>query len=198
MMENQTATLSPPLCPSCGKHYSPDILEIHHGLCGSCYHLTLGREGRDRCDICQAFILTTEESRRRRWRGKHVENDLVKYLRRYGWEVSGKTMPIPGLDGIASKPDRFVFLEAKHAKRLPKEELDKARAEVTGEQLRRIRDEAMKLFLNALSKHPDIKVEAVIAIKFPFRGFRFHLVTPEDYEKPFLVLYARDPDTWQP
>jgi hypothetical protein len=63
-------------------------------------------------------------------------------LRNFGWDVTAKeSMSFQGVDVVAFKyPNRVALLESKHAKNLGQADLDKAKGEISGEQLRKMRD----------------------------------------------------------
>ena len=143
-----------------------------------------------------AQILTPQESRRRKGRGKYGERQLVELLKERGWNArrsaaSGIGRLFADVDAVWAGPGReslYVAFEVKtgHTKYI----------RVKGEQLLKLR-EATSFF-----KGTCIGTQEVVAVRFTKERVNtpwiFYQLKPEDFEKSGLTFRPTDTSDWEP
>lgn len=123
--------------------------------------------------------LSAKSSRRRKWRGKRRELELVKLLTNHSWNSKRSAMSGPGRldpDVTAVKRHRLAVFEVKSSQ--------KKWTKVNRRQVDGLR-QALQFYAPLC---PNIKSAAVVAIKFPFKKWIFIKLKPEDLDKNARVI----------
>jgi len=126
--------------------------------------------------------LSPQSSRRRKWRGKRWELELVELLRSHGWQARRAALSGQGrldCDVLALKPDVLVAFECKSSQ--------KGMAPIKRGQVEKLREtlDFYGLF------HRNAQLLAVLGIKFPHRGKVNHIfirLTAQDLEENKLSI----------
>lgn len=142
-----------------------------------------------------AQLLTPQESRRRKWRGKRHERELVEFLKSRNYSArrsaaSGIGRSFPDVEAVWGNGSAglYVAFEVKsgHTKYI----------RVKREQVLKLR-EATSFF-----KGTCMGTQEVVAVAFSHQGksssWIFYQVKPGDYEKKGLIFRPDTPSTWEP
>jgi len=128
--------------------------------------------------------LSPQSSRRRKWRGKGRELELVKLLQDHGWNAQRFAMSGQGRnnpDVMALKPTVITVFECKSSQ--------------TGvAPVRRLQIEKLSQALDHYSILQGIRLEAVIAAKFPYEPWVFRKLSPRDLEENREAIAAKVED----
>ena len=130
--------------------------------------------------------MSREETHRRKWRGKHAELKLCKFLEKHGFKAKrsamsgiGRGMP----DVFATKGDLLVAFEVKAART--------KNAKIQHSQIAKLRD-----FLAFFDYYP--KRLGVIAVTFPYKGWIFHKLEGQDWNRNTIKITPNTQSNWSP